>query len=121
MILVDTCIWAEHLGRPDQRLIDLVQTDDICAHPHVIGELALGNLRQFDVVIRFLKSLRQVNTARDDEVLTMVRDHKLSGSGIGYSDAHLIASLLITPDTLLWTRDKRLYAVAQRFGLTIKP
>ena len=46
----------------------------------------------------------------------MIRTQKLSGSGIGYCDAHLVASLLLTPDPLLWTRDKRLNAVAHRFG-----
>jgi predicted nucleic acid-binding protein len=81
----------------------------------------MGNLRDFDLVIRFMQGLHHVDVARDEEVVAMVRKHKLSGVGIGYTDAHLIASILITPATLLWTRDKRLHAVAERFGLAIKP
>jgi predicted nucleic acid-binding protein len=121
MILVDTNIWADHIGKPDPKLAKLVEAADICTHPHVIGELALGNLRQFDLVIRYLKHMHQATVATEDEVLGLIRSHHLSGSGIGYCDAHLIASLLITPETLLWTRDKRLHAVAQRFGAAFSP
>nr|MBW4036397.1 type II toxin-antitoxin system VapC family toxin [Pseudomonadota bacterium] len=39
------------------------------------------------------------------------------GIGIGYIDAHLLASTLLTPDAALWTRDRRLHAAAQRLGL----
>lgn len=116
MILVDTSVWADHLGKPDERLVGLLNNQQVYGHPHVIGELALGNLRQFDVIIRFLKRLPQTTIASDAEVLEMIRQHKLSGSGIGYSDSHLVAALLLTPDALLWTRDKRLNNVAHRFG-----
>lgn len=117
MILVDTAVWADHLGKPNPRLIDLLNIQQIYSHPHVIGELALGNLRQFDVIIRFLQYLPQPTIASNSEVLEMIRQHELSGSGIGYSDSHLIASLLLTPGSLLWTRDKRLNNVAHKFGL----
>jgi hypothetical protein len=68
-------------------------------------------------VIRYLQRLPQLRPALDSEVLVMISRHKLSGCGIGYSDAHLLASLLLTPGTLLWTRDKRFNVVAHRFGL----
>jgi hypothetical protein len=116
VILVDTVIWADHLGKPDPRLIALLENGQVCTHPHVIGELALGNMRQYDVIIGYLHRLPKSETASDAEVLAMTRTQKLSGSGIGYCDAHLVASLLLTPDLLLWTRDKRLNAVAHRFG-----
>lgn len=45
MILVDTVIWADHLGKPDPRLIALLENGQVCTHPHEIGELALGNMR----------------------------------------------------------------------------
>jgi len=63
-----------------------------------------------------LQRLAPLRVASDAEALALVQTHKLSGSGIGYSDAHLIASLPSTKDTLLWTRDKRLNTVAHRFG-----
>jgi predicted nucleic acid-binding protein len=117
VILIDTVIWADHLGKPDPRLIELLDKHQVYMHPHIIGELALGNLRQHDLVIRYLQRLPQLRPALDSEVLVMISRHKLSGCGIGYSDAHLLASLLLTPGTLLWTRDKRFNVVAHRFGL----
>jgi len=41
----------------------------------------------------------------------------LAGSGIGYVGAHLLASAALTPETFLWTRDKRLHAAAQTLSL----
>ena len=117
MILIDTSIWIDHLGRPDRRLIELLEDGDVCCHPHVIGELALGNLRQYDLVIRYLSNLPQPSLASDAEVISMIRDRRLQGTGIGFSDAHLIASVLLTPQTVIWTRDRRLTAVAVRLGV----
>ena len=117
MILIDTSIWIDHLGKPDQRLVDLLHHEEVYGHPHVVGELALGNLRQFDVVIRFMSKLPKPTIASDSEVLLMIRDRRLQGTGIGYSDAHLLASALLTPAAVIWTRDKRLNAVAQRTGV----
>lgn len=116
MILVDTVIWADHLGKPEPRLTKLLDGRHVYTHPHVIGELALGNLRQHDIILRYLQRLPQTTVASDAEVLAMIRQHKLSGAGIGYCDAHLMASVLLTPGILLWTRDKRLNNVAHRFG-----
>ena len=116
MILVDTNVWADHLGKPDPRLTELLNTQQVHTHAHVIGELALGNLPQYALFIRYLQHLPSLRVASDAEVLALVQTHKLSGSGIGYSDAHLIASLFSTEDMLLWTRDKRLNTVAHRFG-----
>ncbi len=121
MILVDTNIWADHIDRRDDRILRLLDGDEICTHPHVIGEIAMGNLRDFELVIRFLQNLQQANLAQDTEVISLVKKHKLSGTGIGYMDAHLIASLLLTPNTFLWTRDKRLHKVAERLGRAISP
>lgn len=50
--------------------------------------------------------------------LTMlIEAEKLYGTGIGYIDAHLLASVRLTPGTQLWTRDKRLRAHAERLGV----
>jgi len=40
-----------------------------------------------------------------DEVLSFIAGRKLSGSGIGYVDVHLLAAAALTPETFLWTRD----------------
>lgn len=56
-------------------------------------------------------------SARDDEVLSPINASQLFGRGIGYTDAPLIASVLLSPGSRLWTRDKRLLLVAERLGV----
>jgi predicted nucleic acid-binding protein len=42
------------------------------------------------------------------------------GQGIGYVDAHLLAAARLSPDTKLWSRDKRLAAAAERLGVAAR-
>ena len=43
--------------------------------------------------------------------------HGIAGEGIGYVDACLLAATALGDGLRLWTRDKRLRAVAERLGL----
>lgn len=86
-------------------------------HPWVTGELALGGLRQGSGVLGLVQQLPQAQVATDDELLRFIGDHELSGLGIGFVDAQLLASTKLTPDAQLWTRDRRLAAVTVRLGL----
>jgi predicted nucleic acid-binding protein len=117
VILVDTSVWIDHLRKADQALANLLDDGEVLAHPFVIGELALGGLRQRDIVLSSLLDLPQAEVANDEEVLNFINDHKLFGLGIGYIDAHLLASVRLTLGAVLWTRDKRLASVATRLAL----
>lgn len=55
--------------------------------------------------------------ARFDEVDALIETRRLFGRGLGYVDVHLIASALLVSETLIWTRDKRLLAIAVEFGI----
>ena len=57
MILVDTSVWIDHLRYGDSNLVNLLNTGQVLAHPFVIGELALGGLRQRDVILDTLNNL----------------------------------------------------------------
>jgi predicted nucleic acid-binding protein len=92
----------------------LLAENAVLAHPFVTGELAVGTLRQPEIVLDSLSRLPQAIKAEDAEVLRLIRDRKLAGLGIGYVDVHLLASTLLTPDASLWTYDKRLATVASR-------
>jgi predicted nucleic acid-binding protein len=118
MILVDTSVWADHLRSPLEELKNLLEERLVLLHPYVIGEISLGNLRQYDATIRGLLAIPQATPAKSDEVLYFIRHHRLPGSGIGYVDAHLLASCFLTPDCRIWTRDKRLAAAATRLGIS---
>jgi hypothetical protein len=116
MILADSSVWVDHLRHGDARLKTLLGVGQVITHSFVVGELALGNLRQRDAVLQSLRDLPQAVMASDEEVLDFIERHALPGSGIGYIDAHLLASARLTA-AYLWTRDKRLNEVATRLGL----
>lgn len=117
MILVDTSVWVDHFRSGDSALSTLLDAGEVLSHAFVIGELALGVLRQRDLVIGTLRNLPQANAATDGEVLEFINHNELAGRGIGYVDAHLLASAKLTAEASLWTRDKRLLAVALQLDL----
>jgi predicted nucleic acid-binding protein len=117
VILVDSSIWVDHLRKGDATLERMLNAEWVLAHPFVVGELALGSLRQRESILAALQDLPQVTVAGDTEVLRFINQEALYGYGIGYVDAHLLASVRLTPVASLWTRDKRLHAVASRLGL----
>jgi len=117
MILVDTAIWVDHFRVGNPRLVALLDGDQVLTHPFVIGELAVGNLRPRDAILRRLHRLLVTRVASDREVLEFIHQHRLYGLGIGYIDCHLLAAVRLTPGAWFWTRDKRLLDVAARLGL----
>ena len=118
MILVDTSIWIDHLRHRDTELTGLLNAGQVLAHRFVIGELALGNLQNRDVVLEALQDLPQAQVATDSEVLRFIAKNVLFGVGIGYVDAHLLAALRLSPGARIWTRDKRLLAASVQLGLS---
>jgi predicted nucleic acid-binding protein len=117
VILVDTSIWIEHLRSASAILTKLLVDGEVLGHPFVLGELALGNLRQRDEIMLVLRRLPQAISASHQEVLQFVDREALFGRGIGYVDAHLLAAARLTVGTRLWTRDRRLQAVAVQLDL----
>lgn len=108
MILVDTSVWVDHLRNSNERLSGLLFDQQVLSHPMVIGELACGTLRNRTEILQLLDNLPKAVQATHAEVLHMIEERKLMGKGIGYVDAHLLASALLTPGTQLWTLDRRL-------------
>lgn len=117
MILADTSIWIDHFRRSDPRFVQFLDRGEIVLHPFVIGELVLGYVPRIAEMIDDLRTLPKAIAADADEVLNFIARRKLSGSGIGYVDVHLLAAAALAPETLLWTRDKRLHDVARSLSL----
>ena len=118
MILVDTSVWIDHLRAGVPRLVGALEAGSVCIHPFVIGELACGNMRNRRTVLELLSELPTVPVATDAEVLGFIERRSLMGRGIGYFDAHLLASATLSVTARLWTRDKRLAAVAAELDLS---
>jgi predicted nucleic acid-binding protein len=91
----------------------------VLMHPLIAGELALGSLRNRAMVLRHIDSLPSAMPARNEEVRELIERHSLFSRGIGFADAHLLASALLTPHTLLWTRDKRLRTLAKSLAVHV--
>ena len=117
MILVDSSVWIDHFRHGESALVRLLDTGQVLAHPFVIGELALGNLRQRAQVLALLGDLPLAEVATEAEMVHFINENALFGMGIGYIDAHLLAATRLTPDTSIWTQDKRLRAAAERLSM----
>jgi predicted nucleic acid-binding protein len=117
MILADTSIWIDHFRRGDFRLTQFLDRGDVVMHPFVVGELALGYVPRIAEMLEDLLTLPKAIVADTDEVLKFIAHRKLSESGIGYVDAHLLAAAALGKETFLWTRDKRLHTAAQSLSI----
>ena len=117
MIIVDTAVWIDHLARRDDWLAFLIEDDRVLVHPYVVGEIMLGTIAQREIVVARLGKLPQILPSRHHEVMALITSAALSGSGIGYVDAHLLAATLQRRNCSLWTRDRRLDAAAERLGV----
>jgi predicted nucleic acid-binding protein len=118
MILVDTSVWIEHLRNGNTRLSSLLLNAAVLIHPFVIGELACGNLHNRKRILNLLGDLPASRVASNQEVLFFIEHHNLMGRGIGYIDAHLLASVSLSGSASLWTVDRKLNEVAVQLGLS---
>ncbi len=112
MILVDTSVWIDHLRSGEPSLAAALEGGLVMMHPFVLGELACGNLANRSEVLELLGNLPAAPTATNAEALGFIERRALMGRGIGYIDVHLLASIALSGDARLWTRDRRLAAVA---------
>ena len=118
MVLVDTSVWIGFLREGDSLLSDLLSEGEVSTHPFVIGELRLGNISKRKNFLELIESLPQCRQASNEEVTYLVESNNLYGKGIGYTDAHILASSIIGRSPL-WTLDKRLDAISKKFKNTI--
>jgi predicted nucleic acid-binding protein len=111
MILVDTSVWIDHFAHPINTIFELAEGEQLLTHPFILGELALGSIKNRRHFLETFAQLPMAIAATNDEVLALIEHHSLFGRGIGYLDAHLIASVMLTDNTKIWTFDRRMQAV----------
>lgn len=115
-VLIDTSVWVDYFKHGNKNLIELMSLDLAMTHPMVLLELACGTPpapRQ--QTLQDIGLLRHCQQATLSEVMTFIENEKLYGLGSGLVDMSLLASTLLTPDTQIWTLDKRLLQLATRF------
>ncbi len=112
MVLVDTSVWIDHLRHNNNRLGELLDAGEVLMHPFVVGELALGMLRQGTELLTLLTKMPHTPVASYDEVLSFIEIRSLAGKGIGYVEAHLLAAAVLANSTI-WTLDASLNRLAR--------
>jgi predicted nucleic acid-binding protein len=118
MILADTSIWVDHFRKRDAELQRQLLHNNIAMHPFIVTELALGSLPDRHKTLVDLELLPRVRVAHINEVRSMIESRSLFRKGLGLVDAHLIAATLVTPGTVLWSRDKQLRSIAHTMGIS---
>ncbi len=121
MILVDTSLWIEYFSARQPVLHKMLGDREAAIHDLIIGELAVVDLRERSTTLHALSRIRQSNRVGDREALDLIEAEDLWGTGLGFIDVHLLASALVTPDCLLWSRDKKLAEAAGRLGVAYSP
>lgn len=120
MILVDTSIWIDHFRRGRNDLIELLVSERVSCHEFVIGELTCGHLRRRAEILTLMAKLPRLTVTQHDEVLHMLESHRLMGVGLGWIDAHLLASALLA-GVMFWTLDDKLMRIAEKLGVAAQP
>jgi predicted nucleic acid-binding protein len=117
VILADANIWIDFFRRGKPELGRLLQNNQVVMHPFLAAELALGSLHDRLPTLAKLDNMPQARVVDLRDVRRMIEARGLYSRGIGLTDAHLIASCLATPGTLLWTSDASLGKVADSLGV----
>ncbi len=120
MILPDSTIWVDHFRTGLDAVGRLASQADILMHPFVLTEIALGSLPNRQLTLRFLRRLMPAIVVRQEEVDTLIEEAQLHSTGIGFVDAHLLASARMM-NYRLWSRDGRLHQNAMRLGIGYAP
>src|SRR5215472_13975077 len=119
IVLVDTSVWIRFLANrtPEAPKLDgLLSRDEVSGHEYVYGELLIGATTGRTQLLANYEQMHRAPVVPHADVVTFVGERRLHGRGIGWIDAHLLASALVGR-LKLWTTDPRLMAVAKELGI----
>ena len=120
-VLADSSVWVAHFRKPNETLQSLLAADQVWCHPLIVLELACGTPpAPRERTLGDLKTLQKSVIATTEETLELIEQEQLHDLGCGAIDLSLLASVLLSPDVLLWTDDKDLEALAKRFGVAFR-
>lgn len=121
-VLVDTSVWVDHFRNRNDDLVSLLTQDLVLSHPLIVTELACGTPpAPRSRTLTDIATLPQARQATLDEIRGFIEREQLYGLGCGVVDLALLASTLLTPGSRLWSLDRRLMRLAQRFDVAFQP
>jgi hypothetical protein len=119
MTLVDTSVWIRFLAgvEPYASGLDrLLSQDDVLRHDLVYGELLIGDRGGRPKLLELYSALTPSSVIPHDEIVSFVKHRQIYGRGIGWIDAHLLASATVDGSTL-WSADRILAELALKIGV----
>ena len=123
MVLVDTSVWVRFLANRMTHAAELdrlLDRDEVAGHDLIYGELLIGDPGGRSELLHAYRLMHRVSSVPHEDVVALVRSRRLHGSGIGWVDAHLLASALVA-GVSLWTAGERLSRVAAGIGVGYQP
>ncbi|MGH9522293.1 MAG: type II toxin-antitoxin system VapC family toxin [Terriglobales bacterium] len=118
-VLVDTSVWIRALSNRAPYagdLDELLERNEASGHDLVYGELLMGDKGGRTRLLADYELMHQAPVVAHPELVEFVRVRRLHGRGIGWIDAHLLASALVG-GLKLWTADPRLAALAEELRI----
>jgi len=119
MVLVDTSVWIRFLNKRQPlatELDRLLERDEVMGHALVYGELLIGDRGGRANLLADYSAMFAAAVLPHDDVVTFVNSRRLRGRGIGWTDAHLLASAVVER-ARLWTADAQLASLAAEVGV----
>ena len=120
-VLVDSSVWVGHFKQRNDHLVALLEEGGVVCHPYIVGEVACGTPPARKAIISLLSELESVPVATQEELLAMMDARQLYGRGCGFVDMSLLASVLLSEKTLIWTMDKRFELLAVELNRVYRP
>ena len=119
MILADTSVWVDHLRSGEARLAELLGAGRVVAQRSERDFRDDERMRDRAGVLSLLDGLPSLPVAGEEEVRVLIEERRLFGRGVGVVDVSLLAACLLVPGTFIWTRDRKLDAVAREVGVAL--
>jgi predicted nucleic acid-binding protein len=120
-VLADSFVWVAHFRKPNRVLQSLLATDRVLCHPLIVLELSCGAPpAPRERTLGYLRKLQQSVIATTEETLELIEREQFQDLDCGAVDMSLLASVLLTPDALLWTVDKNLDDLAMRLDVAFR-
>ena len=114
-VLVDTSVWVRFLEGTEpwaSELDRLLAEEGVLGHDFVHGELLVGDVGGRKKLLSSYSLLPRCPSIPHADVVGFVSHRRVHGRGIGWIDAHLIASAIVG-GALLWTADGALSKLAR--------
>jgi hypothetical protein len=119
IVLVDTSVWIRFLSNraPYAAELDrLLSRDEVSGHDFVYGELLISDKGGRAQLLTDYQQMHQAPVVPHRDVVAFAHDRRLHGRGVGWIDAHLLASALVGR-LKLWTADPRLATLAEELQI----